>query len=434
MNIIAVHDQVHTEIDRRRDEIVAFLGDLVRYPSVNRRPYGDELECQRFLERYLERLNLEVDVFRPDDVAGVETNPGWWPGSDFTDRPNVVGTRKGAGDGKSLLLLAHVDVVPEGPHELWRHGPFNPVIENGTLVGRGAADDKGGLAAQIMALACLERAGFRPRGDVILASVVDEESGGANGTLAALLRPHIADGCVYTDGLALDVHVAQLGGISFEIELQVDPSHAGPTITRMMEILPGFYADLEDFATERTADIAGDPRYTETVWPAYAVLFRLLQAGSFDGGNPGGAWIHASAYVLPGESIYDIQERVAERVKAIADRVGDRLLPPKISWVGRMMPPSAIMADASFVNVVANCYTRATGQPARRSGMPMSDLFQFLLHSPKPMPTVAMGPGRWGGPGGVHEPNESILIDEHLIPFTKTLASLIIDWCGVEPA
>jgi hypothetical protein len=49
------------------------------------------------------------------------------------------------------------------------------------------------------------------------------------------------------------------------------------------------------------------------------------------------------------------------------------------------------------------------------------------------MPTVAMGPGRWG-PEGAHEANESVLIDEHLIPFVKTLALLIIDWCGVEPA
>jgi acetylornithine deacetylase/succinyl-diaminopimelate desuccinylase-like protein len=63
--------------------------------------------------------------------------------------------------------------------------------------------------------------------------------------------------------------------------------------------------------------------------------------------------------------------------------------------------------------------------------MPMSDLFQFNLHSPRPMPTVAMGPGRWGE-GGAHQANESVLIDEHLIPFVKTLAGLIVDWCGVE--
>jgi hypothetical protein len=64
--------------------------------------------------------------------------------------------------------------------------------------------------------------------------------------------------------------------------------------------------------------------------------------------------------------------------------------------------------------------------------MPMSDLFQFNLYSPLPMSTVAMGPGRWGD-RGAHAIDESILIDRHLIPFTKTLSALIVDWCGVEP-
>jgi acetylornithine deacetylase/succinyl-diaminopimelate desuccinylase-like protein len=50
------------------------------------------------------------------------------------------------------------------------------------------------------------------------------------------------------------------------------------------------------------------------------------------------------------------------------------------------------------------------------------------------MPTVAMGPGRWGVAGGAHQPNESVLIDEHLIPFVKILALLIVDWCGVVKA
>jgi acetylornithine deacetylase/succinyl-diaminopimelate desuccinylase-like protein len=244
----------------------------------------------------------------------------------------------------------------------------------------------------------------------------------------------VADGCVYTDGLDLEVHVAQLGGVNFEIELQLDPDHAGPTIATIMEILPLVYADLAGFGRQRSDEIAADPRYAETVWPSYAFRMTLLQAGSLDGANPGGARVHASAYVLPGESIDAMRERIEDRVRASAERWKGLLRPPKIAWVGRMMPPSAIDPNHPFVDAVCRSYQQATGSPARRTGMPMSDLFQFLLHSPRPMPTVAMGPGRWGVPGGAHEPNESILIDEHLIPLTKTLASLMIDWCEVVPA
>jgi acetylornithine deacetylase len=425
-----VHQRISAVVDARRDEIVSLLADLVRFPSVNRRPYGDELACQQFVAATLRGMGCDVDVFRPDEIPGIETHPGWWPGSDFTDRPNVVGVRHGTAGGRSLLLLAHVDVVPEGPHELWRHGPFNPTIEDGALVGRGSNDDKGGLAAAIMAVACVEAAGYRPRGDVIAASAVDEESAGANGTLAVLLRPHTADAAVYCDGLDLDVHTANLGGVNVEIDLQVRPERAGTTIARVMEIVSAFYADLQQFTAERRAALAADPRYAETVWPDYAVRTGFLQVGSEDGGNPGGARIHTSAYILPGEDIAGMQAHIEQRLRAVAEGYGD-LLPPRIAWVGRIMPPSAIPDDHPFVDAVAAAYERATGRAARRRGMPMSDLFQFNLHSPRPMPTVAMGPGRWGE-GGAHQANESVLIDEHLIPFVKTLAGLIVDWCGVE--
>ena len=428
------HRRIHEAVDALRVETVELLADLVRFPSVNRRPLGDELACQRFVERTMREMGLDIDVFQPDEVPRITRHSGWCPGSDYADRPNVVGVRRGTGGGRSLLLLAHADVVAAGPDELWRHGPFEPVVDGGALVGRGSNDDKGGLAALIAALAAVEAAGYQPAGDVILASVVDEESGGANGTLAVLHRPHVADAAVYCDGLDLDLHTANLGGVNVRLHLQLRPDLAPGTIDRIMEILPAFYDEVRAFAAERTAQIGRDPRYADTVWPAYAVRVSLLQAGSDDASNPGGARLDASAYVLPGEEPASVQARIEDRMRSVADRFADSLLPPRVEWVGRVMPPSAIPDDHPFVDVVAAAYATATGRPPRRSGMPMSDLFQFNLHSPKPMPTVAMGPGRWGVPGAAHEPNESILIDEHLIPFVKTLASLIVDWCGVTPS
>jgi acetylornithine deacetylase len=428
-----IHQRVLDAVDARRAEIVTFLADLVRFPSVNRRPYGDELACQEFVASVLERMGLELDTFRPDEIPGIEAHPGWAQGADYTDRPNVVGTRRGVGGGRSLLLLSHVDVVPEGPHELWRHGPFTPTLEGGALVGRGSNDDKGGLAAQIMALACVEAAGFRVRGDVILASVVDEESGGANGTLAVLHRPHLADGAVYCDGLDLDLHTAQLGGVNARIDLQLEPTAAGGKIDGVMPVALAVYDDLRRFARERTEEIRRDPHYAETVWPEYAVRIGYLQAGSEDGGNPGGARIDVATYVLPGEAPAELFARLEGRVQTATAPFG-KLRSAGVTTVGRVMPPSALPSDDPVAEAVAAAYRHATGKEARCRGMPMSDLFQFLLHSPRPMPSVAMGPGRWAVPGAAHEANESVLIDEHLIPFVKTLALLIVDWCGVTPA
>lgn len=155
-----------------------------------------------------------------------------------------------------------------------------------------------------------------------------------------------------------------------------------------------------------------------------------MQAGSLDSSNPGAARLDVAFYFLPGEEPAVVQAAIEARLHSLADRYRESLLTPLITWNGRVMPPAATPADDPFVRIVATVYEKAAGKSAIVNGMPMSDFFQFKLHSPRPMSTVAMGPGRWGVTGGAHQPNESILIDEHLIPFVKTLALLIYDWCG----
>lgn len=428
-----IRQNIVAAVDARRDECIALLQDLVRFPSVNRPPTGDELECQRFVEAIMRDMSLELDVFQPEEVPGIAQHAGWRSGLNYENRPNVVGIRKGTSCGRSLLLLAHVDVVPEGPHERWRHGPFNPVLEDGQLVGRGSNDDKGGLAALIMALQCVEAAGYQPLGDVILASAVDEESAGANGTLAVLQRGHVADAAVYCDGLDLNVHIASLGGANGTITLQLRPEIPLYDISQIMALLSPLYEELRTIGRERTAILNADDRYKGSEWPEMALRIGYLQAGTTDGGNLGSARIDVGLYFLPGEDPAAVQRELDQLVQIFAQRHGE-LLQAKVAWNGRVMPPAAISPDEPFVAAVAGCYESAAGQPAVINGMPMSDYFQFVLHSPRLMPTVAMGPGRWNVEGGAHQPNESILIDEHFMPFIKTLALLIADWCGVERA
>lgn len=430
---LEIRKAILAEVDARRGEAIQLLSDLVRFPSVNHPPSGDELACQQFVEKTMHAMGLTVDVFTPDEIPNISKHPGWGTGLDYTTppRPNVVGIRKGAGEGRSLLLLAHADVVPEGPHELWRHGPFNPTVEGNELIGRGTNDDKGGLAALIMALRCIEGAGCRVDGDLILVSAADEESGGANGTLAVLLRGHVADAAVYCDGVNLEIGIANLGGAFSQLKLQIRPEVPLNAINRIAEISHEVYHDMLAYGRERTAKLRADPRYANTVWPDMAVRVGYLMAGSPDVSNPGAARMDTAFYFLPGEDPKRIQAEAEARIRVVTDRHSKWIQPPVFEWLGRLMPPSAIPQDHPFVEHVAAAYQEAKGAPAVVTGMPMSDLFQFNLHSPRPMPTVAMGPGRWDVPGGAHQPNESILIDGDLIPFIKTLALLIVDWCGI---
>ena len=100
---------------------------------------------------------------------------------------NALGLVRGREDGPAWLLLTHLDHVHEGDVGLWPHPPFKAVLEGGKVYGRGAVDIKGPLAAQTYALAKLLARGERPRANVWLAAVTEEEIGG---TGAAYLIRH----------------------------------------------------------------------------------------------------------------------------------------------------------------------------------------------------------------------------------------------------
>ncbi len=109
-------------IDGMKDEIVAFLKKLVSIPSVT----GEELEIQTFLARRIKEMGLEVDLWEPD-LEALKKHPAYLPSDNYRSRPNLVGIYRGTGGGKSLLFNGHVDVIPAGPEDAWRHPQKNEI-------------------------------------------------------------------------------------------------------------------------------------------------------------------------------------------------------------------------------------------------------------------------------------------------------------------
>ena len=86
-----------------------------------------------------------------------------------------------------MLLNGHTDVIPVGGGEGWSDNPWSATIKNGRMYGRGTADMKSGVASHIMAVECLMAAGLKPKGDVYINVVIDEEVSG-HGTLDTVIR------------------------------------------------------------------------------------------------------------------------------------------------------------------------------------------------------------------------------------------------------
>ena len=79
-----------------------------------------------------------------------------------------------ANTGRSLIFNGHIDVVPTGPADMWSDPPFEPVIRDGRLYGRGGGDMKAGIVCFILAFKALRSLGLQPAAPVYLQSVVEE--------------------------------------------------------------------------------------------------------------------------------------------------------------------------------------------------------------------------------------------------------------------
>jgi acetylornithine deacetylase/succinyl-diaminopimelate desuccinylase-like protein len=142
-----------------QDETTQLLRQLIGFNTVN--PPGSERPAIEHLERYLSDAGFDTEVLAAEP-----------------DRPNLIATLDGEGDGPVLVLLGHVDTVLADASE-WRHDPWSGDVADGFLWGRGALDMKNQVAAEAVAGAALARQGWRPTtGALKLVFVADEETGG----------------------------------------------------------------------------------------------------------------------------------------------------------------------------------------------------------------------------------------------------------------
>lgn len=192
-----------------RDELVEIAQALVRAPSAN--PPGDEEEIAAVVGRLLGEAGVK-------DVSIVKAD----------ERRHSVLARWGVSGGRVLAWNGHLDVVPVGDETDWRYPPFDAIVADGRLWGRGAADMKGSIACALQAIRILDRAGIAPCGEVVFSLVADEEAGGRYGAGHLLdegLLPH-ADAGICGEPTSLEVMSGARGRLWFEVRTFGRSAHA----------------------------------------------------------------------------------------------------------------------------------------------------------------------------------------------------------------
>jgi acetylornithine deacetylase len=225
---MSILNEVDSWVRENEETILATISELVQIRTENLPPGGNEKPGQEYLYRFAAGFLSErdLDLFEVDEVPGIREHPLFFPTTEgkekvYKDRPILVARRAGSGGGRSLAFSGHMDTMPTyGKRWEVFPDPYSGKIKDGRLYGRGALDMKAGTACGFLALKCLQDLGARLKGDVYAESVVDEENGGVNGTVAARLRNPGIDFAILAEPSSLSVGIETIGGSDWRVSLE----------------------------------------------------------------------------------------------------------------------------------------------------------------------------------------------------------------------
>lgn len=433
-------EDVLPRVEANFDDEVQFLAELVRTPSIHLRT-AEEERCQDLIANHLSKLGLRTDRFIPDwdalhDFRDPVTGRSLYVRSELTrhdyldhrDRSNLVSVWPAARPGgRSLLFNGHIDVVPEGDLSRWTDPPFSGVVRDGRLYGRGASDQKAGVAAMIYALQAIIEAGVDLAGDVILETVVDEETGG-NGTLACLQRGYSADAAVFTEPTDGKVYYAHVGGQLYDISVRGRAAH--PSQGKGVDAI-GLMCELiqrtRQWERERSQRLRQEARRRGSAFAEFEVPARVsintIHGGEFMSIAAETVTIQGGMRIVPWETAAGLRAEYEAMLGRMADDIPSlRELPPAVDW-GLDFPGSEIPADSPIVQAVVAA-SAATARPVKATVL-NAGCDVWIYNRVAQTPTVLYGPGEMALG---HGPDESVLLSD-LKDATATMAALILDWC-----
>lgn len=405
-------------------EQVSFTQQLVQTPSQR----GHEHAIQDLLFRSLQGRGYAMDRFKMDRAA-IEVHPGGSKYSDeHSDAPIVVGIHRPRDEvGRSLILQSHLDVVPEGLHDMWDDPPLSAKIDGDWMYGRGAGDMKAGAAANIFALDALRRIGLQPAATVYVQSVVEEESTG-NGALQTFLQGYTADAVFIPEPEEEMLVRANTGVIWFQVQVRGVPVHvremgeganAIDAATRVMTA-------LREMEEDWNAEKGDHPHFEDEAHPINLNIGKI-EGGDWASSVPSWCNIDCRVSIYPGRNAEDAAREITERVKAFAQT--DSFLsnnPPKVVFNGFHAEGYVLEPGSEAEAVLERAHEEAIGAPLQ-SFMTAGYLDTRVYALYNKIPALCYGPKS----RNIHGINESVSLSS-VKKITQAMALFIAEWCGTE--
>jgi len=372
-------------------------------------------------------------VYDIDTVPGMTEHPDFWPGRNYRDRPNVSSLLDGKGGGSSLLLTGHMDTVVLGDN-VWTRDPFGAETADGKMYGLGTIDMKGPMGAMLVLYVALAKERIPLRGALSFESVVDEEEGGVNATIAGRLRHGPMDAALIPEGTNLEIYPAARGALITEYLFKsgkgtwLEVGMSGEPAADAVEQVGYFLTHIHELQASRLKHPV-HPLYT--VYPnPVPVQVTKVYAGGWGSGAPIAVppegRIQTILQTLPGEKYEDVQAEHDAWFESLLNRYPQVFsVRPETTHGIRWMVPTAIEADHPLVKTMERAAQEVLGQPPKVVGAPYA-CDMFALHQLFNMPGIIFGPTG----ANAHAADEYVELDS-LFKYFEALALFVMEWCGV---
>ncbi|WP_316173776.1 ArgE/DapE family deacylase [Bradyrhizobium sp. SZCCHNRI1073] len=421
-----VMERLAAAVDANFARQVAFLQQLVQFRSLR----GEEAPVQDWLAREFATRGYQVDRFSLEDVD-LMRHPKAAPMDSIAldGSQQVVATLDGAGKGRSLILQGHIDVVPEGPTDLWNDPPYEGIVRDGWMIGRGAQDMKAGVSAMIFALDAIKAAGFVPDGRIHLETVTEEESTG-NGALSTLMRGYTADACLIPEPTGHTLTRAQVGAIWFRLRVRGTPVHVAYAETGTNAILSAMH--LIRAFQEHTQEI--NARAKSNAWFASVkdpIKFNvgIIKGGDWASSTPAWCDLDCRLGVLPGETPAQAMAGIKQCLAKA--QAADSFLsenPVELVWSGFQADPAVCEPGSAAEAALAEVHARVFEKPLDvRLSTAVNDTRYYQVDYG--IPALCYGP--YGI--GPHAFDERVDLDS-VRKTTLSIAMFVAQWCGLRPA
>lgn len=375
------------ELSREQQaEIIRFTQELVQCPGFS----GDEAKTAAAVARQMKKLGYDrVEVDR-------------WG--------NVIGTVSGDKPGPTLVFDGHMDVVPVGPPESWEYEPYDGVISDGKIWGRGTTDMKGGLAACLCAAAFVDRTSIA--GTILVTATVAEELLIGRG-LGKVLEERKVDAVITCEPTGIkQLAVAGVGRTTVEMTAQGIVAHSSQ---------PHLGDNAVYRAMEASRSIRRMPRRQDSSFGTEVIeLVEIRSKPSPGNGSiPDSCWVLWECRLLPGET----RESFLHRFHlALEDLDGVEKVTLKIGRIGVDCYTGERLDYEDFLNAWATPPEEPFRQLVERALTQTGIEFKPIVFRGCTNANISAGtmgiPSLIYGPGNLdlaHKPNEHVEIEELLL-------------------